>query len=150
MTLPRLAFALLALPLLVACESNQQPAPPATEAPAAETSPPAAAPGPAAQAELAPLFGTFAADLSWCGGEGDGFPVTISATRFEGRENICDITAITDRGDGSFAADLVCTAEGQTVEERLELVPIFAPTGEGLTIVYADRGGEATTLLRCS
>lgn len=150
MTLPRLAFALLALPLLAACDSNQRSAPPAEATAAAPAPTTAPAPAAAAPAEMAPLFGTFAADLSWCDGEGDGFPVTISATRFEGRENICDMTALTDNGDGSFAADLVCTAEGQTVEEQLQLVPIFAPTGEGVTITYLDRGGEKTTLLRCN
>lgn len=100
---------------------------------------------------MAPLFGTFAAELGWCGGDaaGDGSPVTITPTRFEGRENACAINGIDDLGDGSYEALLTCTAEGQILDERLVLVPIFAPSGEGLRITYVDRGNESTTLLRC-
>lgn len=152
----RLAFLLLILPVLAACDSSPPPAAPAAEAAAAPAADAPAAPVPddapaATDAATAPLFGTFAADLGWCDGDGngDGFPVTITPTQFEGRENICAINEINDAGDGSFEAHLTCTAEGQTVDERLVLVPIFAPTGEGLRIVYADRGGESTTLLRC-
>jgi hypothetical protein len=150
----RLAALLLALPLLAACDSEQQP-PEAAATPAAEAQP-AAAPMAAepvavaaAEADTAPLFGTFARELNWCNGEGDGFPVTISATSFQGYENSCDITALTDNGDGSFGAELSCTGEGQTVEESLVLVPVFAPSGEGINITYVDRGNDRTTLLRC-
>lgn len=154
MAVSRLAALLLALPLLAACDSEQQPpeaaATPASTAPAAEAQP---APEPvavaAAEADTAPLFGTFAKELSWCDGEGEGFPVTISAASFQGYENSCDITELTDNGDGSFGAELSCTGEGQTVEESLVLVPVFAPSGEGINITYVDRGNDRTTLLRC-
>jgi hypothetical protein len=152
---PRLATLLIALPLLAACDSNSPPAAPAAEAAAARVAdaPAAAADsrGPVADAAMAPIIGTFAADLSWCGGDaaGDGFPVTIKPTQFKGRENVCSINEISDAGNGSYEAHLTCTAEGQTVDERLVLVPIFAPSGEGLRITYADRGGDSTTLLRC-
>jgi hypothetical protein len=152
MPLPRLAFMLLALPLLAACEGSPPPAAtdagtaPAAEA-EAEASPPASD-----TAATAPIFGTFAADLGWCDGDtgGDGFPVTITPEEFRGRENICAITGIDEAEDGSYEAQLACTAEGQTVEERLLLVPIFAPSGEGLRITYLDREGATATLLRCT
>lgn len=152
MPLPRLAL-LIVLPLLAACDSNAPPVAPAAEAatvPAADATA-AGTPESVADAAMAPIFGTFAADLSWCGGDaaGDGFPVTITPTQFEGRENVCSIDELNDAGDGSYEAHLTCTAEGQTVNERLVLVPIFAPSGEGLRVTYADRGGETTTLLRC-
>jgi hypothetical protein len=151
MPLPRLALLLLTVPLLAACEGSQPPAPEseAGTAPAAAVTP-ASEPEPESDA-MAPLFGTFAADLAWCDGDagGDGFPVTISPTSFEGRENVCEIKGITQNGEDSFVASLTCTAEGQTIDERLELVPIFAPSGEGLRINYLDRGGATTTLLRC-
>lgn len=147
MPLPRLAALLITLPLLAACDSNAPPAASTAEAPAAA----ADTPEPVADAAMNPLFGTFAADLSWCGGDaaGDGSPVTITPTQFEGRENVCAINEFNDAGDGSYEAHLTCSAEGQTVDERLVLVPIFAPSGEGLRIAYPDRGGDSTTLLRC-
>lgn len=145
----RIAFLLFSLPLLAACDSS-----PSTDAPAAEAAAaPAAAETPVepSDAAMAPLFGTFAADLSWCSGDagGDGFPVTITPTQFGGRENVCTINGISDAGDGSYEAELSCKGEGQSVEERLQLVPIFAPSGEGLRVTYLDRGGDRATLLRC-
>lgn len=155
MPLPKAAVLLLALPLLAACDGSPPPDAPdadAAAAPAAEAPATPVTAAPAVDAAMAPLFGTFAADLAWCGGDagGDGYPVTITPTQFEGRENVCSIDGITDLGEGSYEALLSCAAEGQTVNERLELVPIFAPSGEGLRITYTDRGGATTTLLRCS
>lgn len=154
MPLPKVALLLLAVPLLAACEGSAPPAAPdgdAAAAPAAATPAATSSAAPATDAEMAPLFGTFAADLGWCDGDtgGEGFPVTITPTEFNGRENVCTINGITALGEGSYEAALTCTAEGQTVDERLELVPIFAPSGEGLRISYIDRGGASTTLLRC-
>jgi hypothetical protein len=108
-----------------------------------------AAPAPTVPADTAPLFGTWAANLAWCSGSGEGGPITISATRFEGSENLCDITELADNGDGSFTAALSCTGEGQTATERVTMTPVFAPTGEGVTLSYLDRGGEKVTVLRC-
>ena len=155
MFLPKAALLLLALPLLAACDGSPPPATPDTGAAAAPASEPPAAPeaiAPATDAAMAPLLGTFAADLAWCDGDagGDGFPVTITPTQFEGRENVCAIDSFTDIGEGRYEALLSCAAEGQTVNERLELVPIYAPSGEGLRITYTDRGGATATLLRCS
>lgn len=143
----------VSLPLLLtACD--QPPTQPAAESePAAATpaveQPAEPAPEPQAEADKAPLFGVWAADLSWCGGEGEGFPITISATRFEGRENTCDITELADNGDGTFTASLACTSEGQSTNENVVMEPIFGPTGEGLRLTYVDRGGEPATVFRC-
>lgn len=143
---------LAALPLvaaLAACDqSPQAPAPPSTPAaqPAA-TTPAAAAPAAATPAgtPAAPLFGSWAADLRDCG----TFAVEISATRFLGAENQCDITELVDNGDGTFTASLACISEGQATSERIRMTPVFAPTGEGVTLRYLDRGDTEATLLRC-
>ena len=137
-----LLCALPVLAILAACD--QSPPPPPPEAPAAP--PPAAPANPAAGLEGAtPLFGSWAADLTQCG----NFAVEISATRFLGAENQCDITELADNGDGSFTAGLSCTSQGESASERIRMTPVFAPTGEGVTLDYLDRGGEPVTLLRC-
>ena len=143
-----------ALLLLAACDQAPQQtassAQPADRTPAETSSQPAAeAQAGAPAADTAPLFGTWAANLAWCDGNGEGFPITISATRFEGRENVCDITSLEDNGDGSFTAALSCTGEGQTNTERVAMTPIFGPSGEGLRLDYLDRSGEPTTVFRC-
>lgn len=145
----------LCLPLLLAA-CDQPPTPPpetaAGEAPAAAAAetPPESPATPVAQPDTAPLFGTWAADPGWCRGEGDGFPITISATRFEGRENSCDITELTGNGDGTFTATLACTGEGQSTTERVSMEPIFGPTGEGIRLGYLDRGGDPVLVFRCT
>lgn len=155
MSFPPPAFSLPLIVLLAACDNSPKPpaadAPPATQpavqAPAA-TRPAAAAPAagkPATPSAVAPLFGSWAAVLANCGTA----PITISASRFEGAENLCDLTALADNGDGSFTASLACTAEGQTTNESIQMTPVFAPTGEGVVLNYLDRGGEKVTLLRC-
>lgn len=140
-----LALALPLLALLAACDNS--PKPPASQAPAA-TQPAASAPAtarPADSAAAAPLFGTWAANLANCGSAA----VIISATRFEGAENQCDITSLSDNADGTFTAGLACSGEGQTASENVQMTPVFAPTGEGVVLNYLDRGGERVTLLRC-
>jgi hypothetical protein len=155
MPLSRLAFALPLIAVLAACDNSPKPPPaeapaasqPAAQAPAAPR-PAAAAPAAskaATPAAAAPLFGNWAADLANC----DTSAVTISAARFEGAENLCDITALADNGDGSFTTSLACTAEGQTTNENVQMTPVFAPTGEGVVLNYLDRGGDRVTLLRC-
>ena len=136
----RLAYALPLVTLLAACD--QSPQSPAAQAPNPAQQATAAPPAPAA---AAPLFGTWAATLANC----DSSAITISATRFEGAENQCDITTLAENGDGTFTAGLSCTGEGQTATESVQMTPVFAPTGEGVTLTYLDRGGEKVTVLRC-
>lgn len=139
-------------------EPSAQPAAPLPTAPAApepatEVAIVAPIPRPAnerplsarAQAELAPLFGTWATDLRNC----EIGAIRISRTRFEGAENGCDIASIVDTGDWNFVATLVCTSQGQSVRERIGMVPLFAPTGEGIGLTYLDRDNQQVTVLRC-
>lgn len=145
-------LALLALPLLLAgCDQNAPP--PAAETPAAEApaATPAPAPAPAeepstgsANLDLAPITGSWAAVPANCAA-----PVVISATSFEGAENVCEITSFSDNGDGSLDAAMTCQAEGQTVNETIRMTPIFGPTGEGVRLAYVDRGGDPVNLFRC-
>jgi hypothetical protein len=154
-----------ALPLaLAACgDNNTDVAPPAGQAPAQQpaAAAPAASsttPAPAPQASNATpasgdldfLWGTWAANLTWCTDQTNGSPITISQSRFEGAENSCDITSLSDNGDGSYSAQLSCQGEGQTNAETLNMTPVYAPSGEGIVLQYPDRGNERTTVLRCS
>jgi hypothetical protein len=148
-----LHFAALGVPLLLAAGSGGTP-PPATPAASssaapqtAATAPQSAAAAPASAEGLAPLFGTWPADLSQCG-QTTG-PIKISQTRFEGAENGCDISGYADNGDGTFTAALACQSQGQTANENIRMRPIFAPTGEGIDLIYVDRGNQAFTVLRC-
>ncbi|HEY0919829.1 hypothetical protein [Devosia sp.] len=136
---------LCALPILaVLAACDQTPPPPPPDSPAAP--PPAAPARPAAPlGAAAPLFGSWAADLAQCG----SFAVEISATRFLGAENQCDITDLANNGDGTFTASLDCVSQGESASERIRMTPVFAPTGEGVTLDYLDRGGDPVTLLRC-
>lgn len=142
-------FALvLTLPLLLAaCDNNPpQPNAPAAEAPAAQPAAetPAAQPASPAGAAAEPLFGNWAADPASC-----GTPIVISATSFQGAENSCEITSLTDNGDGTFTAAMSCNSQGQTAQESVSMEPIFGPTGEGVRLTYLDRGGDPVTVFRC-
>ena len=132
----------LSIPLLLAA-CDQNPAPPGSET-ASQDVARVETPAPAAADPATPLFGRWAADLSKC-----GTPIVISASRFEGAENICDITELAENADGTFTASLSCTGEGQTISERIEMTPIFGPTGEGIRLNYLDRGGDPVTVFRC-
>jgi hypothetical protein len=104
------------------------------------------APGPVpADAVLKPLFGTWALDPSQC----DSQVLKISKTRFEGPGSGCDITGFTDDGKGSYTATMACTANGTTTNERVSMRPIFAPTGEGIDLVYLDRNNLKSEVLSC-
>ena len=166
----RTLAAVAALPLfLVACGDNtadvappagqapaQQPAAAAPTAPTAAAAPSSAAGAAAASAsgsdtqELGFLWGEWAADLAWCRDQTNGSPITLTSERFEGAENDCAVSGVTDNGDGTYATTLACQGEGQSVSEPLVMTPIFAPSGEGLVLQYPDRGSERTTLYRCS
>lgn len=146
-------FSVLSLPamvvLLAACSSGgsnssssgepsqlQQPASPAPATPVA---------APADDKALAPLFGTWGLDPANCGDQ----VLRISSKRFEGPGSGCDIATFTDNGDGTYTAQMSCTAGGQTSTERISMRPIFAPTGEGIDLVYLDRNNLKSEVLRC-
>lgn len=155
MPISRFVFIVPFALLLAAC-GGDTPKPPATPTATAKPAPTVAAPAPApkpaapvvqATAEaIAPLIGSWAADLGNCGGQG---MISISATEFRGTENVCAITSMGDNGDGTFMAAMDCTAEGAKTSERIAMNPIFAPSGEGITLTYLDRGNEEVTVLRC-
>jgi hypothetical protein len=141
------AIAIPVLLAIAACGGNQ-PSSPSSQA---STQMPAPAPtttavsGPADPKALEPLYGTWALDLASCGKQ----VLTISAKRFEGPGSGCDIAGYTDNGDGTYTAAMSCTADGQTAKERISMRPIFAPTGEGIDLVYLDRKNLTSEVLRC-
>jgi hypothetical protein len=122
--------------------SSAQPAAPAV-APAGDKAPSGK---PATDADLKPLLGTWALDPAQCGGQ----LLTISKTRFEGPGSGCDISGFVDNGNGSYTASMTCAASGQTSAERISMRPIFAPTGEGIDLIYIDRKNLASEVLRCT
>lgn len=142
-----LALSVLPLTLaLAACDSSPKPTATTEQAaiPAAAT--PAATPaaGSTGNAQLDPLVGNWAADPASC-----GTPISIAANSFKGAENSCEITGWTDNGNGTYTAAMSCTGEGQTVTEKITMTPLFGPQGEGVRLVYDDRGGEPVTVFRC-
>ena len=155
MRLYLIAAASLPMLLLAGCgggapapaSSSIAAAPPqTTEAAAAPAPVLAAASGPrAADDKLQPLYGTWGLDPANCGGQ----VLKISKTRFEGPGSGCDITGFSDNGNGSYTATMSCSAGGQTASEQVQMRPIFAPTGEGVDLVYLNRQNLASEVLRC-
>jgi len=149
------AFSLLTLLLvlpLASCGGDNPPASSSSTAQAAAQATPAApAPvqpvsqKPAKDADLKPLFGTWALDPNQC----DGQVLKISKTRFEGPGSGCDISGFVDNGNGSYTASMTCAANGQSTSERISMRPIFAPSGEGIDLVYLDRKNLTSEVLRC-
>jgi hypothetical protein len=134
----------LSLLLLSGCGGTPPAAPAASSAP--QQAAQAQAPAPAGDDALAPLFGTWALDLAQCSGND---VLKISRTRFDGPSGGCDITGFTDNGDGTYTAAMSCTGNGQTSGEKIMMRPIYAPTGEGIDLVYLNRDNLASTVLRC-
>ena len=132
--------------MLAACgeQTNPptEPADPVTEAPTVNpTAPIQPGQGPDS------FVGTWAAEEAWCGNTSattDQVPIRITAERFEGYENRCDITAIEQTGD-SYDASLSCEAEGMTSQETVNMRVVE----DRLTLTYADRGGEPVEFVRC-
>jgi hypothetical protein len=127
---------------LAACSGGE----PAAPAPSSAAPPGAAAAAPAGDDALAPLFGRWALDLSQCSG---GEVLQISKARFDGPGGGCDITGFSDNGDGTFTAAMSCTGNGRTTDEKIVMRPIYAPTGEGIDLVYLNRDKLESTVLRC-
>lgn len=101
--------------------------------------------GPANDDALKPLYGTWALDPANCGDQ----VLKISKTRFDGPGSGCEITNFTDNGDGTYTAAMTCTANGQSAAEKVQMTPIFAPTGEGIALVYLDRKNLTSEVFRC-
>ena len=148
--MPQLRFAAIIIPalLLTACGGGNPPAAPAQ--PSTQPDVPAPPPvvqstTPAKDADLKPLFGTWGLDPANCGDQ----VLKISKKRFEGPGSGCDITGFTDNGNGTYTATMSCKASGQTSSERIQMRPIFAPTGEGIDMVYLDRKNLQAEVLRC-
>lgn len=137
--------------LLAACSSTDSgssssetasPSPAASSAPAAPATPVAA---PAKADDLKPLFGTWGLDPANCGDQ----VLKISSKRFEGPGSGCDIAGFSDNGDGTYTAQMSCKSGGETSTERISMRPIFAPTGEGIDLIYLDRDNLKSEVLRC-
>lgn len=139
------ALSLLAFVLIIPLAGCGGDAPPAAGSSSASPDAPAAAAMPANDDDLQPLFGTWALDPSQCGGQ----VLKISKTRFEGPGSACDVAGYADNGNGTYTATMSCTANGQTSTERISMRPIFAPSGEGIDLVYLDRQNLASEVLRC-
>lgn len=133
---PDFALALLLATALAGCSDSGDAA--GDGEPAAQSE----APSP----EPAPFYvGRWAADPVWCTDQSEGFPITITETRFEGRENICEMSAIEQAPEGGVTAQLSCQSLGETIEEPI----VFAPAGDQIAITYPDRGGEPVLFSRC-
>jgi hypothetical protein len=132
--------------MLAACgESTNAPTDPAEPVSEAPTVDPTAPIRPGEGPET--FVGTWAAEASWCENTSATtaqVPIRITAERFEGYENRCDITAIEQTG-GSYDASLSCEAEGVTSQETVNM----RVAGDRLTLTWADRGGEPVTFVRC-
>jgi hypothetical protein len=137
--------------LLTACGGGSNPPPAQPSAQPSQQQPAAPAPAnppqgkPAGDKDLAALIGSWGLDPANCGDQ----VLKISKKRFEGPGSGCDITGFTDNGDGTFTAAMSCKANGQTSQERIQMRPIFAPTGEGIDLVYLDRDNLKSEVLRC-
>jgi hypothetical protein len=137
--------------LLSACGNNQPPAPQASSSAApssvaqVSSQQPAPNPTPADNKALKPLLGSWGLDPANCGDQ----VLKVSQAKFEGPGSGCDISGWTDNGDGTYTAAMTCTASGQTSTERIQMRPIFAPSGEGIELIYLDRKNLSSTVLRC-
>ena len=89
--------------------------------------------------------GRWAAEPVWCSDQSDGFPITITETRFEGYENVCELTGIEDTPEGGVAARLACQSLGASVEEPITLTP----ADDQIAITYPERGGDPILFSRC-
>ncbi len=91
------------------------------------------------------FVGRWAANVAWCANaRGPERPIDITPTRFEGYENSCDITRISQVDDG-YEATLTCMAEGETSSERVRM----AVQGEGMRLTWSNRNGAVVRLTRC-
>lgn len=142
-----IALAVLSVLFLAACGERAEVNPPT------EPAPPVTPPGPVEpMAEERPgtgaptFIGDWAADPTWCAApQGERRPIRITATRFLGYENTCDIADVTEVGV-SYEARLACVSEGQSNTERVRMTV----KDNTLTLDYLDRGGVPVELTKCT
>lgn len=115
------------------------------DAPSGDAAAPATPAPPTANEAVSRLYGTWALAADQCTQQ----VLRISATRFEGAENGCDIQEYADNGDMTFTASMSCAGEGQSVEEAIRMRPIFGPNGAGIELTYLNRDNFGTTVFRC-
>ena len=143
----RLAAVVIPALLLAGCGGGSAPpAPTSSAAPGAAQASRAASAAPAADDALKPLFGSWGLDPASCGNQ----VLKISKARFEGPGGGCDVSGYTDNADGTYTAAMTCTANGATASERIQMRPIFGPTGEGIDMVYLDRKNQTSEVMRCT
>lgn len=146
-----LAAVILPALMLTACGDGSNPPPAQPSAQPSQQQPTAPAPAnppqgkPANDKDLAPLFGSWGLDPANCGDQ----VLKISKKTFAGPGSSCTISGFSDNGDGSYTATMSCKANGQTSQERIQMRPIFAPTGEGIDLTYLDRNNLKSEVLRC-
>ena len=137
----------LILPAAVLALAACEPAAEAPEAPPAEPSagaPVTLEPTPTPEPTPAAYVGAWAADPAWCENTtGPERPVRITATRFEGYENSCDMTEV-QPADGGWTATFTCQAEGMTNVESVDM----RPSGDQLELTWIG-SGQSVTFTRC-
>ena len=137
----------LILPAAVLALAACEPAAEAPEAPPAEPSagaPVTPEPTPEPIPTPAAYVGAWAADPAWCENTtGPERPVRITATRFEGYENSCDMTEV-QPADGGWTATFTCQAEGMTNVESVDM----RPSGDQLELTWIG-SGQSVTFTRC-
>ena len=143
----RLAAIIVPALLLTACGGGNPPAPAQPSTQPDVPAPPAVVQSttPAKDADIKPVFGTWGLDPANCSDQ----VLTISKKQFAGPGSACGVTGWSDNGNGSYTAAMSCKASGQTSNERVQMRPIFTPTGEGIDLVYLDRNNLQTEVLRC-
>lgn len=143
-------LALSAVLLLAAC-GREEVNPPTEPARAVEPPPDAAPPDPALDRPRpgtgpASFVGRWAADVAWCPNtSGERQPITITPTRFEGYENSCAIDRL-DEQASSYLADLTCTAEGMTTQERVRMTV----DGQRMALSWLSRNDLRVELTKCT
>ena len=137
----------LILPAAVLALAACEPAAEAPEAPPTEPSagaPVTPEPTPEPIPTPAAYVGAWAADPAWCEyTTGPERPVRITATRFEGYENSCDMTEV-QPADGGWTATFTCQAEGMTNVESVDM----RPSGDQLELTWIG-SGQSVTFTRC-
>lgn len=114
------------------------------EASAAPPVPPPGVGGLMQGAGPATFVGRWAVRADGCATTGEGRPIALSTTRFEGYENSCAIVSLGQTPDG-YEAALACDAEGTTARERVRL----SVQGDALRLTWLDRDDAVVQLVRC-